>query len=306
MSPEPESTQTFLFADLAGYTALTEIHGDQHAADAAADFFRATRALLESHNAEEIKSIGDALMLRSSDAVQAARLAERIVCDYGSRHRALGIRVGMHTGSAVRRGTDWFGAAVNVASRVADLARAGEVLLTAATRRALGEGAMTRRRGARRLKNLSDRVEIYELVFDVTNRALPVDPVCRMALDPALAPERRVYRGATYVLCSETCARRFDQEPSRYTRRSGSRDQLLVSDDARERTATRLQRAYARGRLEEDELEDRVARTLEARTRGELDIATDGLPRRFRRRPFPVLLYRWLTRPLRRWLRRRR
>jgi class 3 adenylate cyclase len=218
LSPEPEIPQTFVFADLAGYTALTEIHGDRHAADAAADFFRATRTLLDSHDAEEIKSIGDALMLRSSNATQAARLAERIVCDYGSRHRALGIRVGMHTGPAVQRGADWFGAAVNVASRVADSARAGEVLLTAETRNAIGQSVPTRRLGARRLKNVSEPVEIYELVLDTTAQVLPIDPVCRMTLDPVLAPEQRVYRGTTYFLCSRTCAQRFDLEPSRYTR----------------------------------------------------------------------------------------
>src|SRR6266511_927086 len=114
------SAQTFLFADLAGYTALTEAMGDESAADAAAEFCEYVRGLLAAHGAEEVKAIGDAVLLRVPDAASAARLAERIVCDYGARHRALGVAVGMHTGTAVQRGDDWFGSAVNVAARVAD------------------------------------------------------------------------------------------------------------------------------------------------------------------------------------------
>lgn len=117
--------QTFLFADLAGYTALTEAHGDEEAADAAEEFCEAVRVLLPEYEAQEVKAIGDALLVRIPDPTHAARLAARIVTDYGTRHRALGIRVGVHTGTAVRRGDDWFGSAVNLASRVADLGMPG-------------------------------------------------------------------------------------------------------------------------------------------------------------------------------------
>jgi adenylate cyclase len=138
------ATHTFVFADLAGYTALTEAHGDEHAADAAAEFCEAVRSLLPEHGAEEVKAIGDAVLLRAGEAAKAAGLAERIVSGYGWRHRGLGVRVGIHTGTAVRRGDDWFGSAVNVASRVADAARAGEVLCTEATREAIGPAAPVR------------------------------------------------------------------------------------------------------------------------------------------------------------------
>jgi class 3 adenylate cyclase len=42
---------TFVFADLAGYTALTEAHGDEHAADVAEGFCRRVRALLQTYGA---------------------------------------------------------------------------------------------------------------------------------------------------------------------------------------------------------------------------------------------------------------
>ena len=111
-APQSARNVSFLFADLAGYTALTEAHGDEHAADAAAEFCAAVRGLLEEHGAEEVKAMGDAMLVRVDDPDQAVRLAARIVTGYGARHRTLGVRVGIHTGTAVRRGNDWFGSAV--------------------------------------------------------------------------------------------------------------------------------------------------------------------------------------------------
>jgi adenylate cyclase len=176
--PQRPRNESFLFADLAGYTALTEAHGDEHAADAAADFCAAVRTLLEEHGAEEVKAISDAMLLRVDDPDQAVRLAARIVTGYGARRRTLGIRVGVHTGTAVRRGGDWFGSAVNLASRVADLAGSGEVLLTDATRQALGALAV-RELGPRKFKNVAEPLRVYSLALEHDAARLPVDPVCR-------------------------------------------------------------------------------------------------------------------------------
>lgn len=213
------SVQTFVFADLAGYTALTEAHGDEHAADAAAEFFDTVRSLLPEHDAEEVKVIGDAVLLRVVDAAQAAGLAERIVWDHGPRHRALGVRVGMHTGTAVRRAGDWFGSAVNIASRVADLADAGDVLCTAATRQALGAAVPLRARGEQTFRNLVEPIAVYEFILSQRAGRLPVDPVCRMAVDPSRAVERRAHHGVDYYFCSDRCVQAFDRDPGAYLER---------------------------------------------------------------------------------------
>jgi class 3 adenylate cyclase/YHS domain-containing protein len=211
---------TFLFADLAGYTALTEAHGDEQAADAAEHFCDAVRALLPEYDAEEVKAIGDALLVRLADATNAARLAARIVSDYGARHRALGVRVGMHTGSAVRRGHDWFGSAVNLASRVADLAQTGQVLVTEPTRQALHPSFAVRELGPRAFKNVAEPVGVYSLEFEgeAAVGALPIDPVCHMAIEPDRAATTRSTDGRLYYFCSPECAAAFDANPSRYIR----------------------------------------------------------------------------------------
>jgi adenylate cyclase len=225
--PDPPGppTQTFLFADLAGYTALTEAHGDELAADVAAEFSREVRQVLEVHAADLVKSIGDAVMIRAEEPHCAVSVAHHLVSDIGARHGALGVRVGMHTGAAVERDGDWFGAAVNLAARVGEIAVAGEVLMTAATREA-AEQALTGRdvrpRGTRRFKNIGDPVELSALVVEPERSAggLPIDPVCRMAVDPRHAITM-VHRGVSYSLCSKECASRLRALPERYlTRRA--------------------------------------------------------------------------------------
>lgn len=283
---------TFVFADLAGYTALTEAHGDDDAADAAAAFAASIRELLADYQAQEVKAIGDALMLRVPDAGRALHLAARIVEDLGARDRALGVRVGMHTGPAVRRGEDWFGAAVNVAARVADLAGGGEILMTEATREAAGAAVRSeqlRPRGQRELKHVRDPVDLYVLQPRAdASRQLPIDPVCHMTIAPDGCEHRAVHRGIEYHFCSSACAEAFKQTPGRYTGRRASGASLLVSDQARERTARRLTRAYAKGRLDDEQLEQRAQQALTARTRADLKAITHDLPRRRRVAP------RWL------------
>lgn len=211
---------TFIFADLAGYAALTEVHGDERAADVAAGFFAAVRALLDDYDAEEIKAIGDALLIRAPNAGDAARLAARVVADSSARHESLGVRVGMHTGSAVQRNGDWYGASVNLAARVAEAARSGEVLMTAATRKAAGDAlpaGQMRALGPHDFHNISHPVEISALVLDdPRTQQLPADPVCRMAVDPTRSGERALHRGVTYHFCSPTCRQAFEREPDRY------------------------------------------------------------------------------------------
>jgi class 3 adenylate cyclase/YHS domain-containing protein len=215
--------QTFIFVDLAGYTALTEAHGDEYAADVVARFCATVRARLHDYDAEEIKAIGDALLIRVPDAGNAVRLAARLVADLGARHHGLGVRVGMHTGTAVQRDGDWFGAAVNLAARVAEAARSGQVLMTAATRVEAGDALLAgqmRSLGPRLFRNLSEPVEVAALMLDDPGpQRLPVDPVCRMAVDPTRSEQHTEYRGTTYHFCSTTCHQAFTRDPQRYTRR---------------------------------------------------------------------------------------
>ena len=219
--PRPAAEATYVFADIAGFTALTEAHGDQEAADLVAAFCRAVRAELPAHAGTQVKTIGDAVMLRIPDPAQAVPLGLRIVHDLLAGHGAPAVRVGMHHGPAVERDGDFFGAAVNLAARVSAAAVAGEVLLTAATaaRAPAPEGVAYVSRGRRELRNVREPVELVAAVRHGESAGpLAIDPVCHMAVDPVRAAGRLTYAGTDYFFCALGCAGTFARDPERHVR----------------------------------------------------------------------------------------
>lgn len=118
--------------------------------------------MLPGFGAEEVKTIGDEVMIRVDEPVNAVRLGIRIA-DELAFHGSPPVRVGMHSGPAVARDGDWFGATVNLASRVTRAAKPGEVLLTNQTREQLAgrHGIELEERGAHYFRNLSEPTLVY-------------------------------------------------------------------------------------------------------------------------------------------------
>jgi len=212
---------TFLFADLAGFTAMTEAMGDESAAELAARFCDQVESLAPEYDAVAIKRMGDAVMLRSDDAARAVRFGLRIAHGIGDSHYLPTVRVGMHTGDAVERDGDWFGGAVNLAARVSAEASGSEVLLTDATRESAGrlEGIELQDRGRRTLRNIAAPVSLYLAMREGerSREGLPIDPVCRMAVDPEHSAGTLTHEGARYHFCSLACVTKFATHPERYS-----------------------------------------------------------------------------------------
>ena len=137
----PDDAHTFLFMDLVGFTALTAEQGDDSAAEVALRLYAHVRELLPAHSGEEIKTIGDAMMIRCEDPRRAVDLGVSISEQIGEASGFPPVRIGVHTGSAVSRGGDWYGNAVNVAARLCSAAGGGEVLVSDAAREAAGAPA---------------------------------------------------------------------------------------------------------------------------------------------------------------------
>jgi adenylate cyclase len=215
-----ESAATFAFADLAGFTALTEAHGDETAVALVGDFAEAVKTELPAVRGQFVKTIGDALMLRIPDPGDAITLGLRIANDLMADHGVPAVRVGVHHGTALEREGDYYGSTVNLAARVSGLARGGEVLVTGTTAALVPdlEGVLYEPRGRQALKNLAEPIEVFAAVRigSSTEGELPVDPVCRMVVDPDRAAGRLVHEGEAYFFCSLTCAGAFAQQPERY------------------------------------------------------------------------------------------
>lgn len=154
---------TFLFADLVGFTAFTEDHGDEAAADLAEKFCARVCELNEGHAAEEIKTLGDACMIRVPSTDCAVELGLEIVEAVGPSQGLPRVRVGIDSGAAVERRGDWFGSTVNRAARVVAAAEEGSVLVTEAVRVAAPDlsGVTFTPRGAERLAGIKKPVRVY-------------------------------------------------------------------------------------------------------------------------------------------------
>jgi adenylate cyclase len=217
-NPTSEQPSAFVFADLAGYTAVTEAHGDEQAADLAAHFFAHARELLAQCDGEEVKVIGDELMARIRDPAAAIRFALELSHHSMRRHEHLAVRVGLHYGPALRRHADWFGATVNVAARVTSLADPGEVLTTAETARAAGdiEGVSYRSHGETKLRHVRQPITLLSVLSDVNAADLQRDPVCHMLLDPSRATEHVRHDDVEYWFCSPECRATFENDSESY------------------------------------------------------------------------------------------
>jgi len=132
----PELAHTFLFADLVGFTALAELEGDDRALEVVLALQCRVGELLVEHCAEQVKAIGDGLMLQCDRPEAAIRLGLRLVDELGDEPGVPPVRVGIHTGPAVANDGDWYGRTVNVAARLCAVAPGGEVMVSEATRAA--------------------------------------------------------------------------------------------------------------------------------------------------------------------------
>jgi class 3 adenylate cyclase len=159
----PDPVHTFLFADLVGFTALAELEGDDRALEAVLVLQQRVSELLPEHGAEQVKAIGDGLMLRCDEPDAGIRLGLRIVDGLADEAGVPPVRVGIHSGPAVANGGDWYGRTVNVAARLCAVAPGGEVIVSEATRQAAAEmtGVEWGERELHWLRNVSEPVGTY-------------------------------------------------------------------------------------------------------------------------------------------------
>ncbi len=146
------------FADLAGYTQLTEAHGDLHAVDVVERFLANVTATLPD-DARVIKTIGDEVMVVGPDPAALAAWAVRL----GGLVSEPYPRAAVHYGYAQYREGDYFGREVNLAARVQAESGPGEVLVTRAVVDAGGAGLRFEPLPEVRLRGFSEPTELFRV-----------------------------------------------------------------------------------------------------------------------------------------------
>jgi adenylate cyclase len=125
----PERPPAICFLDITGYTRLTQERGDAAAAELADNLARLVKRSSLAHGGRPVKWLGDGVMCYFRDPGPAVLAALEMVD--GIRDAGLPpAHVGVHTGPVVIQEGDYYGQTVNLAARIADYARPGEVLVS--------------------------------------------------------------------------------------------------------------------------------------------------------------------------------
>jgi len=153
---QPRQLPAIAFLDLSGYTALTEEHGDQAAAEIAAGVAEVVHEVAVAHGGRPIKWLGDGVMMHFPDP-HAAVASGLDLIEETERAISAPARVGINAGPVVVQEGDYFGRTVNVAARIADYAGPREVLVSEQAREAAA----------------SSPALAFELVGDIALKGVP-------------------------------------------------------------------------------------------------------------------------------------
>lgn len=175
------STVTFLFTDVEGSTDLVRRLGDQAYSALLADHHRLLRDSVRAHQGREVDTQGDAFFIAFAEAIDAAAAALAIQRAVGTHPwpatTPLRVRVGLHTGDALRTGTGYVGMDVHRAARICAAGYGGQILVSQTTRDAvldrLPDQATLRLLGRYRLKDLQEPEALYQLVHPELAVAFP-------------------------------------------------------------------------------------------------------------------------------------
>ena len=162
---------TIIFADVCRSTQIFEQYGDVKAREIISHCLDILTQIVNKHGGRVIKTIGDEVMctLPTANAgVQAAaEMQKRVTSELELVRHTISIRVGLHYGNVVSEDNDVFGDAVNVAARMAGLAKAQQIVTTASTVADIpaGGGVEIRSLGKTRVKGKLLPIEIVDIMW---------------------------------------------------------------------------------------------------------------------------------------------
>jgi adenylate cyclase len=157
----PARPPAFAFIDLAGYTAITDEQGDAAGARLARELSSMVERVVADHAGTPVKWLGDGVMVHFRDAGQAVRATLEMVA--AAPMIGLPAHAGVAAGPVVMQDGDYFGRAVNLASRISGAAAAGQTLVTEPVAELAEDPALSFRQvGPVELKGFAERVAVFE------------------------------------------------------------------------------------------------------------------------------------------------
>lgn len=168
-----DSQCAIMFADIAGSTRLYNQLGDKRAESLISRRLATMRNITSNHNGRVVKTIGDEIMCQFPTAVQATFAAKEMHIDKATDNEteALDIRIGMHFGNTIEKHGDIYGDAVNIAARMAAIAKTNQIITTENFIHLLNKDLAnnTRLFDNVRVKGIDKEIKIYQILWEEDN-----------------------------------------------------------------------------------------------------------------------------------------
>ena len=173
------TTVTVLFTDVVGSTRLRQHQGETAAHEIMNEHNEIVRRQIGQHAGQEVKTAGDSFMVAFNSARKAVECAvgvQRALHDYNGRHPAhpVKVRIGLHTGEAIRAGNDLFGTSVDAAARIMAKADGEQILVSDVLRSILGAAKDLGFKDHKRvqLKGFPERWRLWEVAWRPENETV--------------------------------------------------------------------------------------------------------------------------------------
>ncbi len=166
------TTATILFTDVVGSVGLRQQHGEKAAHAIMGAHEQIVRQHIAEHTGQEIKTTGDSFMVAFDSARKAVECAVGIQRGFSAYNRSnpaqpVRVRIGLHTGEAIRSGQDLLGGSVDAAARIMARAEGEQILVSDVLKAVLGaaKDLVFKDRKRVRLKGFNERWRLWEVVW---------------------------------------------------------------------------------------------------------------------------------------------
>lgn len=202
--------RVFAFIDLSGFTEFTEQQGDERAVLVLAELRAALREAAARRGVRVVKWLGDGAMLSSTMLDAPPGLVLEVQERLARTDRSLQLRAGLDAGPVIMfEGDDYIGRSVNMASRLCDLAEAGQVLATTKVVQAVPPWISPTRAAPQAVRGFAAEVGVCELHLGDAGDDAVEDPVCGLVIARSAAV---LDDGGGF--CSEACLGSWLQSPT--------------------------------------------------------------------------------------------
>lgn len=175
MATETRALAAIMFTDMVGYSAISQ-KNEALALELLENHRNILRDIFPTFNGDEIKTIGDAFLVKfhsALDAVLCGIEIQKTLKDYNSsaeKERKIMLRIGIHMGDVVQRDNDIYGDGVNISSRIEPLAEPGGICISEDVARQVENkiSEPLEKMGSRELKNIKLPMKVYQIVLYAT------------------------------------------------------------------------------------------------------------------------------------------